>query len=89
MTFIFSHIMEIAVGGLVLALVANVVLLFGRKSGITVWQVVSSGHLSAEERRGRFHRKFVLASNVLGYTGISLFLFSIIMIVTATIRAYY
>ena len=75
---LMNTLFAIAMCGLALVLVANIILLSGRKGGVSVKEVISGGRLSREEKLERFHPTNVFWSSVLTYLGMGIFFLPII-----------
>jgi len=85
MSLIVENILLVAVVGFALAVISNVVLLWGRKEGISIKDVLTSGHLNRKEREKTFSPTSIRIANLFGYLGVGLFLFAILFIVVMTI----
>jgi hypothetical protein len=75
----------LSISGIFLMLLANMILLAGRKPGESIRRVVSAGHMSRKERRQHFYKTNVIWFESLALAGASLFLISILIVLYNTV----
>jgi len=85
MNILVENILLIAVVGFALAVISNIVLLWGRKEGVSFKDVLTSGHLNRKAREKFFNPTPIRIASWFGYVGVGLFMIAILLIVVMTI----
>ena len=85
MNLLVENILLVALIGLALAVISNLILLWGRKEGISIKDVLTSGHLNRRQREKIFTASSIRIASVLGYVGVGLFLFAVLIIVASVL----
>lgn len=78
---LFDYIPHMALAGLSIAILSNVVLLLGRKPEYSVLELLKSGHLNKDKREKRFSRRAIRIAVPMAYVGVGLFLLTVLIVV--------